>query len=276
MGKIDLHCHSHCSDGELSPGAVVVRAFEQGVSLLALTDHDTVAGVPEAMEAAARLGMTLIPAMELSTLWNGMNIHVVALNIDLDSSVLQKALERQAGARERRGRLIGEKLERQGIAGAYEAALALADRPESLGRTHFAQMLLEAGRVSRLQQAFDKYLGAGKVADVPIPWVTLEEGVGVIREAGGIAVLAHPAQYRMTRTKLRRLIDAFAKAGGQAMEVVSATQSPDIIPWLALTAESFGLMASQGSDFHGSHMPWIELGRFPSLPATCRPVWSSW
>lgn len=273
---VDLHSHSLFSDGQLSPSDLVARASEKGVTTLALTDHDSVSGVPEAQAAGAVHGITIIPALELSTLWNGMNVHVVGLGVDIHHPALVAGLAVQATARSRRAKLIAEKLERNGLKGAYEAALERAGSPDTVSRTHFAQWMMESGRVQRMQQAFDKYLGQGKSADVPIPWMGMEEGIALIHAAGGISVLAHPVQYRMTRTKLRKLVKAFADAGGRGLEVSTGTQAPDTIPWMGLVANEFGLLASQGSDYHGPHMPWIELGRFLPLPAGCRPVWDAW
>jgi predicted metal-dependent phosphoesterase TrpH len=145
-----------------------------------------------------------------------------------------------------------------------------------MSRTHFAQWLLAGGHVGSMQGAFDKYLGNGKPADVPMPWVDLPEAVSLIRESGGTAVLAHPGRYPLTRTKLRSLIGVFAEAGGEAMEVATATEKPDMVRYLGQLAVQSGLEASQGSDFHGPHMPWIHLGRFPVLPPGCQPVWRRW
>jgi len=258
MPVIDLHSHSRYSDGALSPAALVARAHERGVTVLALTDHDSVRGVPEAMAAAQVLGMEMIPAVEI------------------EEPGLQDALGLQAGARGLRARHIAERFDKLGLAGSYEAVLALAGDPDSIGRAHFAQWLLGIGRVNTMQQAFDRYLGQGKPADVALPWMPLEAAVAVIRAAGGHAVLAHPGRYDMTRTKLRELITAFKAVGGVALEVATATEKPDIVRYLGQLTTQFDLYASQGSDFHGAHMPWIELGRFPPLPPECRPVWQLW
>lgn len=277
MPVVDLHCHSRCSDGALSPADLVARAAEAGVQVLALTDHDSVAGVEEAREAASGHGLQLLPALELSTSWKGISIHVVGLGVDIHEAGLVAGLARQAGARGERGRAIAERLEKHRVPGAWEGALALAgNEPDRVSRTHFAQWLLEQGKVGSMQGAFDKYLGNGKPADVPMPWLDLPDAIALIRSAGGTAVLAHPGRYPLSRTKLRTLLGLFADAGGEAMEVATATEKPDMIRYLAQLSGQFGLEASQGSDFHGPHMPWIQLGRFPVLPAECRPVWHRW
>lgn len=277
MPVVDLHTHSLCSDGALSPADLVARAHAAGVQVLALTDHDSVTGVPEAAQAASELGMQLLPGLELSTLWKGFSIHIVGLGVDINHPGLVSGLARQADARGERARAIADRLEKARRPGAYEAALALAGNvPNRISRTHFAQWLVQTGAVTSMQGAFDKYLGNGKPADVPMPWVDLPTAVSLIRESGGAAVLAHPGRYPLTRTKLRTLIGLFVDAGGEAMEVATATEKPDMIRYLGQLSIQFGLEASQGSDFHGPHIPWIQLGRFPALPVECRPVWRRW
>lgn len=276
MPDIDLHSHSRCSDGSLSPADLVRLAARAGVRALALTDHDSTAGVAEAQLAARDSGITLIPGVELSAGWGEHNIHVVGLMVDVTHPGLQAGLARQAGARAERGRQIGARLEALGMPGAYAGALALASSPDAVSRTHFGQWLFNAGHVGTVQQGFDRYLGPRKPASVPMPWATLADTVRWIREAGGTAVLAHPGRYAISRTKLRTLIGEFKAMGGEAMEVATATEKPDMIQYLARLAVQHGLLASQGSDYHGTPAPWIALGRFPSLPSGCTPVWTAW
>lgn len=277
MPVIDLHTHSHCSDGALPPAELVRKAAAAGVGLLALTDHDSVAGVAEARAEAERLGLRLLAGLELSTIWRTYSVHVIGLGVDSEHPVLVEGLARQANARGERGRRIAERLEKLRKPGAWEGALALAGGDANrVSRTHFSQWLLAEGHVSSLQGAFDRYLGAGKPADVPMPWVELPDAVALIRAAGGTAVLAHPGRYPLTRTKLRALIAAFVDAGGEAMEVATATEKPDMIRYLGQLATAAGLEASQGSDYHGPHMPWIHVGRVPALPDGLVPVWKRW
>lgn len=277
MPLVDLHTHSNCSDGALAPAELVRQAAAAGVRVLALTDHDSVAGVEEAGREAESVGIQLIPGLELSTSWKGISIHIIGLGVEVKHPALVEGLAQQARARGQRARQIAERLEALRLPGAYQGALQLAGGdPDRISRTHFAQWLLATGRVSSMQGAFDKYLGNNKPADVPMPWLALPEAVALIRNAGGTAVLAHPGRYPLTRTKLRMLIGLFTEAGGEAMEVATATEKPDMVRYLAQLAVQEGLDASQGSDFHGPHMPWIHLGRFPALPAGCRPVWRRW
>lgn len=274
---VDLHMHSHCSDGELSPEELVRRAVAAGITAMALTDHDSVAGVQRAAQEASQQGVQIIPGLELSSSWKGQSVHIVGLGVNIHEPSLIKGLQLQAEARGRRAKAIADKLESRRMVGAWEGVLALADGDQDrISRTHFAQWLLQEGHVNSMQGAFDKWLGQGKPAEVPMPWPELAEAVGLIQQAGGVAVLAHPGRYPLTRTKMRMLIEAFKDVGGEAMEVATATEKPDMVRYLGQLSVQYGLEASQGSDFHGAHMPWIHLGRFPTLPVECQPVWRRW
>ncbi len=269
---IDLHCHSTASDGTLAPAAVVARAAAQGVTMLALTDHDTTAGLAEAAAAARRQGLHFVPGIELSALWAGMTIHVVGLDIDPDHPVLQAGQARQAEERARRAQAMVARLLELGFEGA-EAAL-----PEDLrgaGRSHFARWLVAEGHAKDWRAAFKRYLSRGRPAYVPGRWPALEEVVAWIRAAGGVPVLAHPARYRLTHAKLERLLRQFVAAGGEALEVVSSSHGPEDRLRMARLATRLGLAASAGSDFHGPG-GFVELGRDLSLPEGCRPVWTPW
>lgn len=276
MPAIDLHSHSRYSDGSLSPTELVALAAKAGVKALALTDHDSVSGVPEAQAAADQHGITLIPGVEISAAWGVHNVHIVGLQVDIHHPVLVAGLAQQAGARERRAIEIGQRLEALGLTGAYAGALALAREPASISRTHYGQWLFASGHVSTVQQGFDRYLGPRKPASVPMPWASLEDTVSWILQAGGVPVLAHPGRYPLSRTKMREMMSAFQAAGGVAIEVATATEKPDMVKYLGQLAQQRGLAASQGSDYHGKPTPWIALGRFPSLPKGCEPVWQRW
>ncbi|KAA8984334.1 PHP domain-containing protein [Halospina sp. K52047b] len=267
----DLHCHSTASDGGLSPASVVARASENGVGVLALTDHDTIAGMGEAREAAVADGMHLVSGVELSCLWRGQTIHVVALDFDPDEPGFLQVLEGQESVRHQRAGTIDERLRKQGLPSVLEQARDLAAGVP--GRPHFARALVDAGVVPGERQAFQRYLGTGKVGDVATCWPELAVVVGWIREAGGIPVLAHPRRYGLTNNKLRKLVQAFLDAGGQALEVLSAGHSPQDSGYLTRLCLDGGLWASGGSDFHWPERPWSELGRLPELPAGPDPVW---
>ena len=273
--KIDLHCHSNLSDGALPPAEVVARAHANGVEVLALTDHDTVAGVPAAAEAAATLGMKLIPGIEFSSQWGSSGVHIVGLGMDTAEVGFTEVVARQGEIRIQRAREIAHRLEKRGISDSYEGAAALAGSGQ-IGRPHFARYLVEQGVVKNFQQAFKKYLGAGKTGDVRILWPEIGDVVGWIADAGGQAVLAHPGHYKLTRTKLKRLTADFADVGGHAIEVISGPQQPEDIRFHTRLAEEFELKASCGSDFHTPDYPWNDLGKFPALPEQCSPVYESW
>jgi len=269
---IDLHCHSTASDGALTPEDLVARAAEQGVSHLALTDHDTIAGLAQAHARGQELGLSLISGVELSCVWRSHTIHVVGLDFDEADPAFLKALAQQNDNRWRRARLIADKLARLKVDGLLEKATALAggDVP---GRPHFAQVLVEAEVVPKIAHAFKRNLGSGKPGDVKACWPELSEVVQWITDAGGIAVLAHPRKYRLTATRLRELTADFRRAGGRAIEVSVSGQSSGDLGFVAELARREQLLASQGSDFHFPGAPWCELGRIMKMPEGLEPVW---
>lgn len=267
----DLHSHSHFSDGALSPEALVERAAEQGVNVLALTDHDTLDGIAEFKHFALAQGLKPVTGVELTTQWKGMEIHIVGLNFDEGSAVLQAFVLGQQRRRIERAKAFGEKLAKCNISHAYEQACGLS-KTQFPGRVHFAQVLVARNIVRAKQQAFDKYLGQGKKCFVKTQWPTLEDTVLVLKQARGISVLAHPCAYKMTRTKMRALIDAFVKVGGQGIEVVSGNQDKGETEMLMGLAQQYGLDESIGSDFHYPS-PWLNLGCVKTPENIKRPVW---
>ena len=271
--RIDLHSHSTASDGRLTPAELVRRAVAQRVDVLALTDHDTVAGLPEAAGtiAAENLPLRLIDGIELSTSWDALEIHVVGLHIDASSPELLAAISRQESARQARGVELGHRLAKQRIDNAYEGALALANGA-SLTRAHFARYLVEAGHCNTQQKAFDHYIGRGGKAYVPHQWMSIAEAIQVIHASGGLAVLAHPGRYKLSTKWLKRLLLLFKESGGDAMEVSLPQQSPQERANLGLWCREHQLLASVGSDFHAP-TSWQELGRNLWLPKDVTPVW---
>ena len=238
--------------------------------MLAITDHDTVAAYRDLPVQAA--GPVLIPGIEFSTCWAAVNVHVLGLNIQPEHPAIGEGVALQSAARQQRARQIGENLGRQGIAGAFGGARRLADG-DFIGRPHFARHLVATGVVDDIETAFKKYLGAGKAGDVRQHWAEMPDIIEWIRAAGGIAVLAHPLKYKLTRTRLKRLLDAFSAAGGEAMEVVSGQQSAFQTRDLGQLCAERKLLASCGSDFHQPGLRWSELGRFEALPRGVTPVW---
>lgn len=268
----DLHSHSNFSDGALSPADLVARAKERGVSVLAVTDHDTIAGVENAHKAGVIHGLTVIPGIEFSSQWGKSGVHIVGLGIDPASSGLLAAIEFQERSRCARSEAIGERLTRAGFPDALDGAKALA-AGGTLGRPHFAQYLVNIGAVKNINAAFKKYLGTGKLADVKYQWPLMNQVITWIHDAGGIAVLAHPAKYELTRMKICALIDSFAAEGGDAVEVISGMQPAALTQDLAKIVNARSLYASCGSDFHVPGQLWQELGGFGSLPENTKPVW---
>jgi hypothetical protein len=273
--KIDLHTHTNASDGSLTPAELVEAAAREGVDVLAITDHDTVAALPEADVAAKRLGLRLIHGVEISTFWKGLSVHIAGLNIDNTHPDLLNALLHQQTARIERAKRIGQKLDKSlGKGNSFEAASANAGDSE-IGRPHFAQYLVEAGFVRTQQEAFKKYLGAGKLGDIKDVWLAMEDVIRAIHKAGGVSVLAHPALYKLTHMQRKRLVADFKLAGGDALEVATV-QGQELMHNMAQLCEEFDLLASQGTDYHGQSTPWITLGRLPPLPKNCKPVWGDW
>jgi predicted metal-dependent phosphoesterase TrpH len=274
----DLHCHTVHSDGALTPREIVARAAAMGVDVLAITDHDTLAAWPEAQHASPPLesAIRLVPGIEFSTRWETLGetigIHVLGLNVDPGSAALAAGVRFQQEARLARARCIGERLAKQGIADAFEGAAGLSPGGY-IGRPQFARHLVAIGKAGSVEDAFRQYLGDALVGDVRQHWANLPQVVEWIRAAGGVAVLAHPLKYKLTRSKLKRLLADFLQAGGQGMEVVSGQQQVQQTADLAKVCEQLGLLASCGSDFHEPGNPWSELGRFRALPDYLVPVW---
>lgn len=272
----DLHSHTTASDGCLTPEALVHRAVEMRVGTLAITDHDTTAAIAPAREEISRSGLALnlIPGVEISTVWENHEIHIVGLNIDITHPLMCEFLAQQTERRNQRAQLIAERLEKAQIPGALEGAQQLA-QGGAVTRGHFARFLVECGKASSMADVFKKYLARGKTGYVPPWWCTIEQAIDVIHHSGGKAVLAHPGRYNLSAKWLKRLVAHFAEHHGDAMEVAQCQQSPNERTQLATLARQHHLWASQGSDFH-QPCPWIELGRKLWLPAGVEGVWQLW
>jgi len=276
MLNADLHCHSIVSDGTLTPTALAQRAKTNGVDLWALTDHDELDGIAEARGAAAAVGLRFMAGVEISITWSGKTVHIVGLGVDEHNPELRAGLGSVRGGRERRGREMAESLAQVGITGAFEGAMKHADNPEMLGRTHFARFLVESGVKPTVSDVFKHYLVEGKPGFVPHRWGTLEQAVGWIRGAGGRAVIAHPGRYGLSELQRDALIEAFRDLGGEGIEVVTGSHTPQEYDHYARVARRTGLLASRGSDFHGTSESGADLGSLPPLPADLTPVWHDW
>jgi predicted metal-dependent phosphoesterase TrpH len=269
----DLHCHSVVSDGTLTPEALAQRAKANGVELWALTDHDEVGGQQRAQAAAQALGMGYLTGTEISITFAGQTVHIVGLGFNAEDDNIQKGLYQTRGGRGLRAQEMSASLAAAGIKGAYEGALKYAGNPELISRTHFARFLVEAGVCSETNEVFRKYLTEGKPGFVPHRWASLKDAVHWIRDAGGVAVIAHPARYPFSATEEYALFSEFKAHGGQAVEVVTGSHTAAEYVKYADMALEFDLAASRGSDFHSPDESRTDLGTLPYLPGKLTPVW---
>lgn len=270
----DLHCHSTASDGTLPPGEVVRRAHANGVDLLALTDHDELLGLPEATAVASELGLRFVPGVEISVSWLDQTLHIVGLGIDPSNPSLIAGLAQVRAGRDGRAARIAAELEAIGIHGALEGALRYVGNPSLVGRAHFARYLVEIGAAKNVHDVFLHYLVRGKPGYVEHVWASLEEALGWIKGAGGLAVIAHPGRYRLSHAEMDILLERFRDLGGEAIEVACGAHDGGQVLAFARLARKFGLMASRASDFHGPGDSPIDLGRAPPLPPDLTPVWT--
>jgi 3',5'-nucleoside bisphosphate phosphatase len=272
---IDLHCHSTLSDGLLSPEELVAHAASKGVRVLALTDHDEVGGLVRARAAAAEHGITLVNGVEISVTWKKRTLHIVGLRIDANHPELIHTFQQVHAARDTRARQMADGLAKAGIAGAYEGAKHIAGN-SVMTRSHFAQFIVKQGHAKNIKSVFKKYMVKGKPGFVNHEWMSLEQAVTLIREAGGVAVLAHPGRYDLGFVNMHLLLHEFRSYGGIAIEVVTGSHQPPQFDQFAKLAHRFDLKASQGSDYHGPGLSFMEMGRLPALPANCVPIWQDW
>lgn len=274
--RIDLHSHTTASDGRLEPKDLVDRALSFDIEVLAITDHDTVDGLAPAKQYVQdnQLPIKIINGIEISTVWQNKDIHIVGLNIDPDASALKTLIEQQKQHRVVRSELIASRLEKATREGVLEEVQQIAgDAP--ITRAHFAKWLVDNGFAKNMQMVFKKYLTRNNPGYVPPNWCSMKDAVDAIHAAGGQAVLAHPGRYQLTAKWVKRLLAAFVEANGDAMEVAQPQQAQQERRNLADYAIQYKLLASQGSDFHYPS-PWMELGRNLWLPAGVEPVWKDW
>ena len=264
---VDLHCHSNCSDGSLSPSELIELAEKSNVELLSITDHDNV----DAYESinGTEASMKIISGIEFSTVWNKVGIHIIGLNIDTQSKPLQASINLQKQARKDRALTVSKRLEKFGLVDGYNKII-VSTNPSKIGRPDFAKLLIQEGIAKDWNQAFKKYLGAGKAGDVKSHWLPFEQVVTTIIESGGVAVLAHPLYYKLTNSKLKRLLVDLVKQGGEGLEVLNGHQNADKTHYLCQLCQNFGLKVSVGSDFHhpdGRTKLGINVNKFKNMNA---------
>jgi predicted metal-dependent phosphoesterase TrpH len=269
----DLHCHSVVSDGTLTPEALAERARGNGVQLWALTDHDEIGGQHRAAAAAQAQGMDYLTGTEISVTFADTTVHIVGLGFDPDDALLKQGLQATRGGRGERAQEMARQLEQVGIGGAYEGALRYVSNPELISRTHFARYLVESRVCRDTSEVFRRFLTEGRPGYVPHRWATLANAIRWIREAGGIAVIAHPARYKFSANAEYALFSEFKAHGGLGVEVVTGSHTEPEYAIYADMAREFGLAASRGSDFHSPNESHTDLGMLPPLPSGLTPVW---
>jgi predicted metal-dependent phosphoesterase TrpH len=269
----DLHCHSVVSDGTLTPEVLASRAKANGVELWALTDHDEVGGLQRAASAAAAVSLPFLTGVEISVTFAHQTVHIVGLGFDANHTALVEGLRATRGGRGERAQEMAAQLAQVGIHGAYEGALRYVGNPELISRTHFARFMVDSGVCADTPEVFRRFLTEGKPGFVPHRWATLKNAVQWITEAGGIAVIAHPARYGFTANEEYALFSEFKAHGGRGVEVVTGSHTPAEYVKYADMAREFGLAASRGSDFHSPNESHIDLGGLPWLPGQLTPVW---
>ena len=276
--RVDLHSHTNCSDGQLTPEELICRADNMQIEQFAITDHDTIAAIKPAQQCILdkSLNVRLISGIEISTMWQNMEIHIVGLNFDLENPALNELINQQQAYRELRAELMAQKLEKAGFENVLQDAKLLA-KDGTITRAHFAKVLFNRGVVSSMQKAFDKYIGKGERAYVKPMWCELSVAVDVIKQAGGVSVIAHPMKYKLTTKWIRRLIVDFVAAKGDAMEIASARMSPQQKELSVQLCQEYGLQASVGSDFHFPSK-WTELGRHLRIndDVDLAVIWQHW
>jgi predicted metal-dependent phosphoesterase TrpH len=274
--NVDLHTHSTASDGALAPHELIQRAARNGVRIMALTDHDTLAGQKDAMSAARDLDLHCVSGVEISVTWGGETLHVVGLGFRLDDPGLSGLLESITAGRQARARAMADGLVAHGLPDIHADAQAHARNPNLIGRTHIARALVQRGLCADMNEVFQRYLTPGKQGYQPHQWASLSAAVGAIRGAGGVAVLAHPARYRLSALGQWALLDEFKTLGGTAVEVVTGSHTDRDARRFQQLSIDHGLHASRGSDFHAEGESRFDVGAVPPLPDATRPVWHGW
>ncbi len=272
---IDLHCHSTISDGLLTPSELVNYANECNVNVMALTDHDDIAGLEEARKVSDKLGIVFINGVEISVTWNKRTLHIVGLNFDDKNNSLLSGLKSIRDGRELRAEKMALSLGMAGIMNAYQGARRYA-KNSTIGRIHFAQYIVEQGYAKDIKSVFKKYLTPGKPGFFDHQWVALEDAVSWIKNSGGEAVIAHPGRYDMGSKLYPRLFQEFKELGGSGVELISGSQDPAQTNYFCKLANDYELFGSCGSDFHGPGISHKAMGSVCNMPQLCQPIWNKW
>jgi predicted metal-dependent phosphoesterase TrpH len=269
----DLHSHTYFSDGYLSPDALIARAAGNLVNILAITDHDTTEAFEHLTNMPSMSALTIMQGVEISCMWDQREIHVVGLGIDRHETVLTTLLGEQQALRLRRAQAMDMRLQKAGVCGLMTYLETLPCK--AISRNHVAQFLIDRGVARSKDHAFKNFLGDRGKFGAQAQWCSIETAVNAIRSAGGIAILAHPNRYNVSNQKLRRLVEEFAAAGGEGLEVSYSNLDPDRVAHMAALCMDNDLWASTGSDFHSPINHWMDLGKFRLLPTLCatRAVW---
>jgi len=259
MNNVDLHTHSNKSDGSMSPSELIVLAKDKGLCAIALTDHDTIDGLDEAIAKGDELGIRVIPGVELSCEYQGKDIHIVGLNINHKDSNFKSTLKEFVDSRDLRNRKMCQKLTKAGLPVDYDELIATFSE-SVITRAHYARYMLSKGYIKSLPEAFERYIGDNSPCYIPREKVTPVQGIQLILNAGGIPVLAHPLLYKMGKERLDNLVTELKEAGLVALEALYSTYTPSDEREMRALATKHGLLISGGSDYHGLAKPGLELG----------------
>jgi 3',5'-nucleoside bisphosphate phosphatase len=273
----DLHLHTQASDGAWTAQEVVVAAAARGVGLMAITDHDSLDANVEALRYGEQNGVRVVRGVEVSAQWSDVSVHIVGLNLSADAPALEAALSDVRDMRRERARQIAHEFDAIGIAGTYAGALKYASADDRISRTHFARYLVAQRICSTAGEVFARFMKPGKPGYVPTEWMSIANAVALIHDAGGSAVLAHPARYDLQwHGGTNGLLRAFKDCGGDAIEVICSAHTPADWSLYAAHCRTFGFAASLGSDFHSPKESRLAIGDLPRLPASLTPVWRDW
>lgn len=259
MANVDLHTHSNKSDGSLSPTALIDEAKSIGLSAIALTDHDTIDGLEEAIDHGNEIGIKVIPGVELSTEYMGRDVHIVGLFINYKDQSFLDHLKKFVDSRDERNKKMCQKLTNAGMPVIYEELIEMFGE-SVLTRAHYARYMLSKGYIKSLPEAFERYIGDHSPYYVPREKVTPKQGVELILNAGGIPVLAHPILYKLGKDALNKLVSELKEYGLVGIEAIYSTYTNADERTIRDLAKKYNLLISGGSDYHGAAKPGLNLG----------------